>query len=247
MLTDDEATAVALALRAAQRSGLGLSAPAIEAALAKIRRVLPSRLREDIQHLEASLAFADSGPERETVAAVALLSLARAMTAQRRIRIGYSTRDRVASRRDIDPYGLVVIRGRWYLAAFDHVKQDLRTFRVDRITAIEQLSLPALVPVGFDATAFVERTLARVPWGWEIQVVAAASAADVRATLPGTFAELREAGSSTIVRFQAANLDGAVRILAAMPWAFEIRAPEELADALRSHALRLLEAATRAR
>ena len=247
MLTDDEATAVALALRAAQRSGLGLSAPAIEAALAKIRRVLPSRLSEDIQHLEASLAFADSGPQREAVAAVTLLSLARAMTVQRRIRIGYSARDRVATSRDIDPYGLVVIRGRWYLAAFDHVKKDLRTFRVDRITAIEQLSLPALVPVGFDATAFVEQTLARVPWGWEIQVVAAASAADVRATLPGTLAELRETGSSTIVRFQAANLDGAVRILAAMPWAFEIRAPDELADALRSHALRLLEAATSAR
>lgn len=125
--------------------------------------MLPSRLSEDIQHLEASLAFADSGPERGAVAAVTLLSLARAMTVQRRIRIGYSARNRAATSRDIDPYGLVVIRGRWYLAAFDHVEQDLRTFRVDRITAIEQLCLPALVPVGFDATAFVEQTLARVP------------------------------------------------------------------------------------
>ena len=162
-------------------------------------------------------------------------------------RLTVPTANRAATSRDIDPYGLVVIRGRWYLAAFDHVKQDLRSFRVDRITAIEQLGLPALVPAGFDATAFVEQTLARVPWGWEIQVVTAASAADVRATLPGTLAELRETGSSTIVRFQAANLDGAARMLAAMPWAFEVRAPEELADALRSHALRLLEAATSAR
>ena len=112
---------------------------------------------------------------------------------------------------------------------------------------VEQLGLPALVPAGFDATAFVEQTLARVPWGWEIQVVAAASMADVRATLPRTVAELIEEGSSTIVRFQAANLEGAARMLAAMPWAFEIRAPEELADALRSHALSLLGAATRAR
>ncbi len=87
MLTDDEATAVTLALRAAQRTGLGLSAPAIEAALAKIRRVLPPRLSEDIKHLEASLTFAESGPEREIVAAGTLLSLARAMTAQRRIHI----------------------------------------------------------------------------------------------------------------------------------------------------------------
>lgn len=137
-----------------------------------------------------------------------------------------------------------MIRGRWYLAAFDHVRNDLRTFRVDRITAIEPLALPALVPADFDAVAFVERTLARVPWGSEIEVVAAASVKDVRATLPGSLAELRAAGSSTIVRFQAANLDGAVRMLAAMPWAFEIRAPEELADALHKHALRLVEAAT---
>lgn len=66
----------------------------------------------------------------------------------------------------------------------------------------------------------------------------------MRATLPGSLAELREAGSSTIVRFQAANLDGAVRMLAAMPWAFGIRAPGELTDALHEHALRLVEAAT---
>jgi predicted DNA-binding transcriptional regulator YafY len=247
MLTDDEATAVTLALRAAQRSGSGISAPAIEAALAKIRRVLPSRLSADIEHLETSLAFAGAGPERETVAAATLLSLARAMTAQRRIRIGYSARDRAATTRDIDPYGLVVIRGRWYLAALDHAKQDLRTFRVDRITGVEQLGLPALVPVGFDATAFVEQTLARIPWGWEIQVVAAASPADVRTTLPRTVAELTEEGSSTIVRFQAADLGGAARMLSAMPWSFEVRAPAELADAIEGHAQRLLETARRAR
>ncbi|HEY5630336.1 MAG TPA: hypothetical protein VIR16_12590, partial [Candidatus Limnocylindrales bacterium] len=71
--------------------------------------------------------------------------------------------------------------------------------------------------------------------------------ANVRATLPRTFAELIEEGASTIVRFQAADLEGAARMLSAMPWSFEVRAPAELADALQLHAQRLLETANRAR
>ena len=103
MLTDDEATAIALALRAAGPTGLGLPAPAIESALAKLRRVLPTRLREDLDDLEASLAFAGEVPEREPVPTANLLSLARAMSARRRIRISYARRDASPSRRELRP------------------------------------------------------------------------------------------------------------------------------------------------
>lgn len=39
----------------------------------------------------------------------------------------------IPERRKIDPYGLAYRSDRWYLAAYCHLRHDLRTFRVDRI------------------------------------------------------------------------------------------------------------------
>src|SRR5438874_9238950 len=53
MLTDDEATAVTFGLLVAERQGLGSA----DAALAKIRRVLPQTLRRRVEALETGLGL----------------------------------------------------------------------------------------------------------------------------------------------------------------------------------------------
>ena len=50
------------------------------------------------------------------------------------------------AQRELSPLGLVVHAGRWYLAAHDHGRDDLRTFRVDRMTACGVADRPALAP-----------------------------------------------------------------------------------------------------
>src|SRR5438874_8687133 len=52
MFTEDEALALTLGLLAARRLGLTVTAPAVEGALAKIERVLPSALRERVQAVQ---------------------------------------------------------------------------------------------------------------------------------------------------------------------------------------------------
>ncbi|MFD0889169.1 helix-turn-helix transcriptional regulator, partial [Streptosporangium algeriense] len=77
MLTDDEATAVVLGLLAGRR--LGLAAEATEAALAKIRRVLPATLREQVGALEETLDFTLAERAAPTPASRAALTLAAAI------------------------------------------------------------------------------------------------------------------------------------------------------------------------
>ena len=62
--------------------------------------------------------------------------------------------------RDLSPHGLVVHSGRWYLAAWDHMREDMRTFRIDRMRRLVIGELAAVAPPdGFDAVAHVSRGL----------------------------------------------------------------------------------------
>ena len=101
------------------------------------------------------------------------------------------------------------------------------------------------MPPGFDAVAFVSRSLARVPWRWEVELVADASREEVRRDLPATFAEIEERSDGVLVRVRAENLSGAARMLAAVSWAFVILKPAELTTALREHAQALLRISKR--
>ena len=57
MFTDDEATALIVGLLAARRLGLGDAAPAVESALAKLERVMPSALRRRVRSLSEAIAL----------------------------------------------------------------------------------------------------------------------------------------------------------------------------------------------
>lgn len=245
MLSDDEAVAVTLALMSARELGFVTAAPAIETASAKIRRVLPAPLRTRVQALEETLALSGPGGAGDGPQSGVLLELAEGIRRQRRVVIRYASPGREPREREVDPYGLAVIEGRWYLAALDHGHGEVRVFRVDRILSIKQGLEAAPVPPGFDAVSFVSRSLARVPWRWEIELVAAASLGQVRRDIPATVAELEERPDGVLVRVRAEDLSGAARMLAAVSWAFVIVKPAELRAALRKHAEALLQMSNR--
>jgi predicted DNA-binding transcriptional regulator YafY len=245
MLSDDEAVAVTLALRSARELGFVTAAPAIETASAKIRRVLPTPLRMRVQALEESLALSDRGATGDGPQGGVLLELAEAIRRQRRLAFRYASPRSGPRAREVDPYGLAVIEGRWYLAALDHGHGEVRVFRIDRILGAKLGPEPAVVPPEFDAVAFVSRSLARVPWRWEIELIADASMDQVRRDIPATVAEIEERSDGVLVRVRAEDLSGAARMLAAVSWAFVIRKPAELTTALREHAEALLQISTR--
>jgi predicted DNA-binding transcriptional regulator YafY len=240
MLSDDEAVVVALGVVAAGRLGLTASTDTIEGAQAKIHRVLPDVLRRRVEALEAALAFTTAAPVGAPVAGETVLLLADAIRRRRRLRVAYRSFAGDNTRRELSPHGLVVHSGRWYLAAYDHTREDLRTFRVDRMRRSAVGDGQAVAPPdGFDAVAYVTRSLARVPWPYEVEVVLELPLNEATRRLPATLAELAETDGGTLLRMRVSSLDWTASVLAGLGCDFTIRRPDELRASVRALAERL--------
>jgi predicted DNA-binding transcriptional regulator YafY len=244
MLDGEEATVVVLGLLAARRLGLESAGASVDGALAKIHRVLPDTLRRRVEALEQSLGFTTQAIVGAPVAGEALLLLAEAIRRRRRVRFRYRSFGGETTRRELSPHGLVVHSGRWYLAAFDHGRDDLRTFRVDRMGRPSLAVADAQpAPEDFDAVAHVSRSLARVPWPWEVEVVLDLPLDRAAQRLPPTLAELVEVEDGTLLRMRVSSLDWTASLLAGLGCRFTIRRPEELRPAVRGLADRLAQSA----
>jgi predicted DNA-binding transcriptional regulator YafY len=182
LLDDDEAVAVAVGLRTATGvAGIGETSVR---ALAKLEQVLPSRLRHRVQALQAAtVSVPGTGP---VVDADVLTAIAAAIRAGERLRFGYTSHGRAASRRDVEPHRLVGLNRRWYLVAWDTGRAGWRTFRVDRMTPKVPTGprfTPREPPEG-DVAQFVQRSVGAATWRYHAKVRLHASTDYVRARLP---------------------------------------------------------------
>jgi predicted DNA-binding transcriptional regulator YafY len=244
MLSDDEAVVVALGVVAAGRLGLAGSAEAVDGAQAKIHRVLPDGLRRRVEALETTLDFTATPRAGVPVAGDTLLRLAEAIRRRRRLRVSYRAYSGVASRRELSPHGLVVHAGRWYLAAYDHGRADLRTFRVDRMKrAALRPDAADEPPEGFDAVTHVTTSIARVQWPHEVEVVLELPVRDAMRRVPATLAELIDEEGRTLLRMRVSSLDWMASVLAGLGCGFSIRQPDELRASVRALGERLARSA----
>ncbi|MFC4913833.1 helix-turn-helix transcriptional regulator [Actinomadura gamaensis] len=131
-LTREEAEALFLAGLRGPAGDMGL-ADAVATAELKVRAALPSVLRDaplragQRFHLDAPGWFGDATPPAP------LRDLARAVWTDERVEIRYRRRDEEVAR-TVEPYGLVLKNGGWYLVA--RIGRGHRTYRVDRITEV---------------------------------------------------------------------------------------------------------------
>jgi predicted DNA-binding transcriptional regulator YafY len=246
MLTDDEAVAVVLGLVAGERAGLVTAQGAAAASAgAKLRRVLPVTLARHLDALVAAIDF--TAPAREAAApgVQVLLMLADAAARRHPVTIGYTSWRGSLSERVLEPYGLVFHAGRWYVTGPDSTSGEVRTFRLDRIASATPAAGTFEVPAGIDPTAHVLAGLAAVPYRHEVSVVLHAPLDEVRRRIPPAVGALTPVDDGVRLVMRAERLDGAAQALAGLGWTFVIEAPDELRDAVRSLAVRLLAGADR--
>ena len=169
-----------------------------------------------------------------------MLLLADAIRRRRRLRTAYRTFSGEESERELSPHGLVVHSGRWYLAAHDHMRDDMRTFRVDRMWRTAHIDGAAIPPPeGFDAVAYVTRSLARVPWKWEVEILLDLPVDEAARRIPATLAELVDDPGGTLLRMRVDSLDWMATVLAGLGCNFTIRRPDELRGSVRALGKRL--------
>lgn len=160
-----------------------------------------------------------------------LLSLA----AQRgqRVRLRYRTGD-AETEREVEPYGLVYHWDRWYLAAWCHLRQGRRVFRLDRVDAATLTEVLFEPPAGFDSLAFVLETLAQAPWGWEVEVVLETSVELAQRWIPPGSVTLEATADGTLLRGQYERLDRLAVQLLLLECPLVVRRPPELRAAFQA-------------
>jgi predicted DNA-binding transcriptional regulator YafY len=126
--TPGEAMALAVALWHVSGTPFGRDGAAA------LRKVLASMRKEDAEAARdlAARVYLVGGVNPHRVPAV----ITDALAARRVLRIGYADRHGLVTRRDIEPLGYVGITERWYLLAWCRLREAVRAFRTDRITAV---------------------------------------------------------------------------------------------------------------
>ncbi|MBV8465969.1 MAG: YafY family transcriptional regulator [Burkholderiales bacterium] len=237
MFDNEEAMALALGLVAGRQLGLALAAGA--SALSKLERVLPATLRDRVHAVGDTVAL-DIARARSLENSETLATVSTASHQQQRLHIRYV--DNVGSRteRDIDPYGLALWEGNWYVVSYCHLRQGMRTFRLDHIEAVRPIPASFGRPADFDPIAYLEEAIARLPRKHAVQVVLHTDLQTAKRYLFTTMGVLEPQDEGVLLKSQADSLEWMARELARLPFGFDIQEPVELKTILAAHARRLL-------
>ena len=148
-LSPAEAEALFLAGLPGPARDMGLDGP-VRTVRRKVLAALPPELRAASEragqrfHLDAPGWFADDEPPP------LLAELARAVWQDQVVTLHYRRHDEVV--RTVEPYGLVLKNGGWYLVG--RVGGELRTYRVDRVTRVIPTGEPFTRAPGFALPEF---------------------------------------------------------------------------------------------
>ena len=242
MFNDQEAMALALGLLASRGLGLAEAAPAVESAQAKLARVLPPSIARRVRALSESVRLDLSRPvaPRDNQA---LAALAAAAQARSRVHLRYASREGVTSERDFDPFGLAYLAGCWYAVGMCHLRGGVRTFRLDRVLAVEPRETLFERPASFDVLEYLKRSFASLPRAHAIEVLLHTDLERARREVYAAFGLLEWHERGVLLRSSADDLGWFAQELSRLPFPFEILRPAGLRRALAANGRRLLRLA----
>lgn len=242
MFTNEETLAISLGLLSARQLGLNQSLPAISSVQAKLERVMPDKLKNRARAISQTTRILL--PRREpSLDDNALEILTSATESGHAVGFTYHSPDDSKAERELDPYGLVYRQGRWYVTGRCHLREALRSFRLDRISSVHALPVSFVRPADFDAADFLQQSL--LAWG-QTYAVSVTLHTD-QATLTSLvgkegFCASRPEQTEDGLRLDTHvdSLDWFAYWLAQLPFSFAINSPDELREAVRNRAQQLL-------
>lgn len=247
LLDDDEALAVAISLRIAASGRVGgIEEPALQA-MVKLEQLMPARLRRRADALRSAVQAMD--PVGPSVDAGLLADLAGACRDQQGLDFDYVDAKGEPSRRRVEPQGVVHTGHRWYLVAWDTLRNDWRTFRIDRIGGAATVGghfAPRAGPG--ELRAFVARSLVLSPHTEQARVILHAPLAQMAAYIPATAARLEAVDGDEqrcLLQCGAHALDSLVCWLIVLEVEFEVLAPAALRERLALAAERVMRSLAR--
>ena len=238
MFTNDEALALEIGLLAASQLGLTEESFAIESARAKLETVMPLDLKTRTRALRESIRLAaenDASPPATQI----MMVISSATHLKQRVHVQYQARDEAMTARDLDPYGIAYVHGCWYVVGWCHLRNAIRSFRMDRILDARLSEIEFAPPETFDAVAHVEQSIALMPRRFTFEVLLKTDIVTAQRYVSDILGVLETHGNDVLLRGSAEQLSWLATILSGLPFPFVIQQPAELRQALRDHAAEL--------
>jgi predicted DNA-binding transcriptional regulator YafY len=242
MFTDDEALALSLGLLAARSLGLAEAAPAVASAQAKLERIMPAGLKQRVGAIDETVRLdlerATAPPDN-----AALVTLSSAAQARQRVQLRYKPPGAAETERGFDPYGLAFYDGCWYAVGHCHLRQAMRTFRLDRIVSAAPLPHGFARPDRFDALAHLRTSLAAMPRAYAATVLLETDLRTAQRYLMDVIGLFEQTEEGVLLHNQSDDLAWFARELASLPFGFRIISPDSLRAELNTIAQRLSQIA----
>jgi predicted DNA-binding transcriptional regulator YafY len=239
MFTNDEAVALSVGMVAARGLGLAEAAPAVASVQAKLARVMPDSLKRHVSAIADTVKVDLQTSSTTPGSNAALMALTAAAQAQQRVSMSYDSAQGSHTERQFDPYGLVYRAGAWYALGMCHLRNGLRSFRLDRVGEVTLLDQHFKRPANFDALDQLVQSIASMPRGRTIEVLLRTGLQMARDAFSLAFGVFEPVKDGVLLHTSADDLAWFARRLAALPFDFEIRAPAELRTELTICAVRL--------
>lgn len=242
MFTDAEAVAITLGLLAIREFHFPVDVAAVEGALAKTERVMPEKLLYQARGLQEAITF-NVSPPPVFLQNDFIVTLSTAVHQRQRVHLNYRSFGGDESERDFNPYGIVFNEGYWYTSGYCHLRQDLRTFRLDRMAELEVLDQSFERPESFDVLDHVLHSIAHLPDAKQVEVVLKTSLEHAQEFFPSFMGTLESSKEGVIFRRSATQLEWIVHVLISLDFPVTVKQPVELRDMLRQIAMRALRMA----
>lgn len=241
MFTDTEAIALTLGLIAMREFRFPVDVAAVEGALAKTERVMPEKLLKQARSLQEAITFNVRPPP--TLQSDLVATLSSAIQDRKQVFLRYQSWNSEESERAFDAYGIVFNEGYWYTAGYCHLREGLRTFRLDRVAALEPLEDSFERPKDFDTLQHVLDSLVALPGTEQMEVLLQTSLEHAQQYIPSMMGTLEAHEKGVIFRRSATQLEWILPYLMSLEFPVFILKPTNLQEKLRDMAAKALEMA----
>jgi len=239
MFNEREIIALILGLMMIRAYRFPLDSSSIAGAIAKIERTIPEQFLDQLQSVQEMVHFNPIIPaidlDEEIMEEVAI-----AARTQNRINMTYVAWNDQQTEREYDAYGIVYKEGYWYTAGYCHLRQDYRTFRIDRIIAVQTLSQTFIRPHDFNALEHVLRTLNQPKNIEQVKVLFMTTLDIAKKSLPAELGQFEETDEGVLFIRPAYRLEWIAPMLLSLDFPIKILQPQALKDEINALAQKAL-------
>jgi predicted DNA-binding transcriptional regulator YafY len=238
-----EALGLVMAVLNGQPAATDVDDP-VGSALGKVIQALPERVGRQAatlrEHASAAPNRSSASPDPATTSA-----LVAAVAARRRVLVTYRSETGNEWDAEVDPWAVVVRYGRWYLLCYSHRAGAIRTYRVDRVRAVQRTTHEFEPPDDLDPVAALEENLG-IGWEFATRVLFDAPMSEVARWVRPPMGRLEPSGDGCVLVGSTNNpAMYAQEWLATVPFGFHVEGGPELRAAMTTLVTRLTAAVAR--